>query len=66
MLVLTRRIGETVHIGDDVKVTLLAIRGRQARIGIDAPATVTILRSEVCPRGGRPFNNLSVKNSGNR
>ncbi len=47
MLILTRRIGETLHIGDDVEVTVLDIKGTQARIGIKAPKEVPVHRSEV-------------------
>lgn len=39
MLVLTRRIGETLNIGDEVKVTVMGIKGNQVRIGVDAPKT---------------------------
>jgi carbon storage regulator len=49
MLVLSRRVGEKITIGDDVVVTILAIKGNQVRVGIDAPASVTILRSELEP-----------------
>jgi carbon storage regulator len=47
MLTLTRRIGETVSIGADIKVVVLGVNGRQCRIGIDAPKDVTVLREEV-------------------
>ena len=47
MLVLTRRVGEALLIGDDVKITLLEIKGNQVRIGIDAPKSTTILRDEL-------------------
>ncbi|MCC6954216.1 MAG: carbon storage regulator CsrA [Deltaproteobacteria bacterium] len=47
MLVLTRRPGQSVYIGDDVKVTLVEIKGNQVRIGIDAPPTVRIFREEI-------------------
>jgi carbon storage regulator len=47
MLVLTRRPGQSVYIGDDVKVTLVEIKGNQVRIGIDAPAAVRIFREEI-------------------
>ena len=40
MLILTRRIGESVHIGDDVRLTVLGVRGTQVRIGINAPGEV--------------------------
>lgn len=47
MLVLTRRIGETIVIGDDVVVTVLEVRGDQVRIGIRAPRSVQVHREEV-------------------
>jgi carbon storage regulator len=50
MLILTRRSGETVHIGDDVMVTVLAIKGNQVRIGIKAPRSVAVDREEIFER----------------
>jgi carbon storage regulator len=50
MLILTRRLGETLVIGDDVKVTVLGIKGHQVRIGIDAPRTVEVHREEIFER----------------
>jgi carbon storage regulator len=47
MLILTRRNGESICIGADVQVTVLAHRGNQVRIGIVAPRTVTVLRAEL-------------------
>jgi len=47
MLILTRKLGESITIGDDIKVTILGIYGRQVRIGIEAPASVTVHREEV-------------------
>lgn len=47
MLILTRRVGESLIIGDNVKVTVLGIKGHQVRIGIDAPKDVTVHRDEV-------------------
>jgi carbon storage regulator len=46
MLILTRRIGETVKIGNDISVVVLGVKGWQCRIGIDAPKDVDILREE--------------------
>ncbi|MBN2864604.1 MAG: carbon storage regulator CsrA [Thiotrichales bacterium] len=47
MLVLTRRENETLVIGDDIKLTILSVKGSQVRIGIDAPKSVSIQRSEL-------------------
>jgi carbon storage regulator len=47
MLILTRRIGETLYIGDDVQVMVLGIKGNQVRIGIDAPSSIPVHRSEI-------------------
>ncbi len=50
MLILTRRIGESVIIGDDVKITVLGLKGSQVRLGIDAPKTVSVHREEIYDR----------------
>lgn len=50
MLVLSRRLGETLIIGDDIKITVLGISGNQVRIGIDAPKEVSVHREEVKAR----------------
>jgi len=47
MLILTRRVGESIVIGDDVWVTVLQIKGNQIRLGVTAPGTVTVQREEV-------------------
>ncbi|NGZ29187.1 MAG: carbon storage regulator CsrA, partial [Magnetococcales bacterium] len=44
---LTRRVGESLNIGDDIKITLLGIKGNQVRIGIDAPREVEVHREEI-------------------
>ena len=54
MLILTRRIGETLKIGDDITVTVLDVKGYQVRVGIKAPQDVTILREELSERQRRP------------
>ncbi len=50
MLILTRRIGETLCIGDDVRVEVLGIKGNQVRIGINAPKALPVHREEVYER----------------
>ena len=47
MLILTRRLGESLSIGDDVKLTVLSIKANQVRIGIEAPKEVSIQRTEL-------------------
>ena len=47
MLILTRKVGESITIGDDVTITVVASKGGQVRIGIDAPKSVSITRSEL-------------------
>ena len=47
MLILTRKSGESITIGDDVKITVVEVKGRQVRIGIDAPRSYMIHREEV-------------------
>ena len=50
MLILTRRVGETVVIGDDVDVTVLGVKGNQVRLGVKAPRNVTVHREEIYER----------------
>ena len=47
MLILTRRIGETLIVGDDVNITVLGVKGNQVRLGINAPKDVTVHREEI-------------------
>jgi len=52
MLILTRKLGEAIAIGDEVKVHLLEIKGRQVRIGVEAPPHITVHREEIYGRSG--------------
>ena len=47
MLILTRRVGETLMIGDEVTVTVLGVKGNQVRIGVNAPKNVAVHREEI-------------------
>jgi carbon storage regulator len=67
MLILTRRVGESVKIGDDVTVTVLGVKGIQVRLGFSAPPDVAVHREEIFERiqserlanGSEPSNRLS-------
>jgi len=50
MLILTRRIGETLMVGDDVAITVLGVKGNQIRLGVDAPKDVSVHREEIYQR----------------
>ena len=59
MLILTRRVGESLRIGDEVSVTVLGIKGSQVRIGVNAPKSISVHREEVYDR----INEEKSKNS---
>lgn len=50
MLILTRRVGETLMVGDDVTITVLGVKGNQVRIGVNAPKEVAVHREEIYQR----------------
>ena len=56
MLILTRRVGETVMIGDEVTFTVLGVKGNQVRVGISAPKSVAVHREEIYERIQRESN----------
>ncbi len=59
-LVLTRRAGESIHIGPDITVTLVNMRGSQAKLAIEAPLDVAIVRHEIAHLPPKPRRNESV------
>ena len=60
MLILTRRVNETLMIGDDVTITVLEIRGNQVRLGVKAPKNISVHREEVYQK----INSSSTESSG--
>ena len=50
MLILTRKVGESVLIGDDISITVLSVRGNQVKLGVEAPKEVSVHREEIYQR----------------
>ena len=61
MLILTRRVGETVMIGEDVTVTVLRVKGNQVRLGVNAPKSISVQREEIFHRIKRESAESSEK-----
>jgi carbon storage regulator len=66
MLILTRYVGQTVMIGDDIMVVVLGSKGQQARLGIEAPQTVSVHRQEVYDRIKRGLRDGHVDSKDNK
>jgi carbon storage regulator len=75
VLIVTRKCSEGLFIGDDIRITILEVRGKQVRLGIEAPITVVVLREEVYrriqeenhqPKGSRDIDVSASPNSGDK
>jgi len=64
MLILTRRVGETLMVGDEVTVTVLGVKGNQVRIGVNAPKDVAVHREEIYDRIKKEGENSASEDAG--
>jgi carbon storage regulator len=62
MLILSRRVGEVLVISDDIKITVLGIKGHQVRLGIDAPKNISVHREEIYNKIKQEKNNNLLEN----
>ncbi len=66
MLVLSRKVNESIILNDNIRITLLGIRGNQIRLGIEAPANVTVLREELARRNRSESETLPEASANSR
>ena len=66
MLILTRRVGESLMIGDDVTITVLGVKGNQVRVGVKAPKEIAVHREEILDRMTGITSSYEVEDETNR
>ncbi|WP_299261447.1 carbon storage regulator CsrA [uncultured Kushneria sp.] len=62
MLILTRRVGETLMVGDEITVTVLGVKGNQVRLGVNAPRNVSVHREEIYQRIQQEKSDIDSEN----